>query len=919
MTAADRRIFKEMEGVIGRAGGMEAVPAPLPGELISTTLLLAAARALHGCALPASPEARTAAARQAGVCWTSEPEVLALLESIFEQVCSLTGKSIRQSLPRPQRQYVYPALAIVQACEQTTIWRTPGRLGDLLQLLALPERRLALKDIQSADKALTAQGLADFTRLYTPSWVVQFLVENTLIPLWREFDRSSCRFPYALAVTRPAMGRPAEQLTVIDPASGSGHFILYAADVLASLYESEGVPRAESIPIILQSQVAAADIDARSLFCLALGLYVLASTAGARLTDLTGSLAHTLTGEAGAAGEHSLLGSLSRHYDLAPGHPLSRRYSAVLTNPPYLGRRLLDRRLKGELKRDYPLSHQDLCAAFVQRGIELSESGGRMGLIGQASLLVLPSYRDLRRQIIDHHLLVAAVEAGTGVFPTQTGEKINSVLLVLEKLTGESRRPPDNHECLFVDLSGEQEKAEALIELSEKAEGECVYRARQSAFRTGRASVFDYKRPGFLPDTSSWQRLSDMAEARQGLATSDNKRFVRNWWQVDRTEIGRRWRPYVKGAGVRRWYSPIEHVVDWGDSGESIKDAVARAYPYLKGKTGWVVKNEAYYFQAGLTFSFIGSGNFAARTMPAGCIFDVSGSAIFPYEDESADVLLAYLNSSLASVLMRTLNPTINFQVGDIKAIPVPPFASSSRGELAALAQECVRLKRELYAWDISSLDFVMPEVLSEPAPHLDFESLAGQVAARHTLIERELAVREQAINRLVCLAANPEPAAARRLHAAADKWLDARERRRQRAEAPAIDPAEFARLIVYLSILRLTDDRSCGPSATSCAAPPAYARRPVVLSLAEPPRLLNELGWSEQQAGWLEQMLSAPLGGYLHRQFPGWLARRFAGKTPIYLKRFGECGPAVVVDAYSMESGQWDESSLYQLSLTRS
>jgi hypothetical protein len=193
--------------------------------------------------------------------------------------------------------------------------------------------------------------------------------------------------------------------------------------------------------------------------------------------------------------------------------------------------------------------------------------------------------------------------------------------------------------------------------------------------------------------------LGETTEIRQGLATTDNARFIRYWWDVLPETIGQRWFPYVKGAGSERWHGPVRTLVDWEDNGLRIKNAVIEAYPYLKGKSGWVVKNERYYFREGLTFSLVNSRSLAVRLLPPGCIFDVAGSAIFA-SPEHMDFLLAYLNSSLLQAIARLLNPTINFQVGDLRRLPVFDVDDITREALAKLARHCCNIKQEATASD---------------------------------------------------------------------------------------------------------------------------------------------------------------------------------------------------------------------------
>ncbi|HMP51770.1 MAG TPA: N-6 DNA methylase, partial [Candidatus Melainabacteria bacterium] len=370
-------------------------------------------------------------------------------------------------------------------------------------------------------------------------------------------------------------------------------------------------------------------------------------------------------------------------------HPaLARRYDLILTNPPYIGRNLISRELKLALKKEYPEASSDLSAAFLERSLELLSPNGRFGAITQASVLTLPTYRKLRKNILESYKLSLVVDLGPGVFPNQAGEKIDSALIVAE-----NKSAITDDKMTFFNLRKSVDKR-ADLEKSSK---------RSTVSVRTIAGLYNHSFHQDIPESLArfWKetdKLESSASIKQGLATTDNSKFLRLIWQIDRAELYKRWHPYAKGAGDERWFSPILHVIDWQDDGSAIKEAVSRKYPYLKGKVAWVVKNEDYYFKPGLVFSFVNRSGLAVRKLPAGCIFDVGASAIFPNDDndDHVDFLLGYLNSSLPGSLLKAINPTINNQVGDLKVLPCPlaRINKEDRVEIANMASRCHNLKR---------------------------------------------------------------------------------------------------------------------------------------------------------------------------------------------------------------------------------
>jgi hypothetical protein len=205
---------------------------------------------------------------------------------------------------------------------------------------------------------------------------------------------------------------------------------------------------------------------------------------------------------------------------------------------------------------------------------------------------------------------------------------------------------------------------------------------------------------------AAYRRLAEVSPPRQGLATTDNARFVRYWWEVEPPGFaGERpkWKLYAKGGRFRRWYEAPRHRVNWEDDGREIKQSIVTRYPYLNGKWRWVAKNAAYYGRGGVTYSYLTSGAFSARRLEPGAIFDVAGSSLFP---EDPLTLLAVLNSSMAAKLLSVINSTVNFQVGDLAELPVPDAGTE---EIRVLAAEAISLRKQMDSWDQTSTDFVAP------------------------------------------------------------------------------------------------------------------------------------------------------------------------------------------------------------------
>jgi len=216
-------------------------------------------------------------------------------------------------------------------------------------------------------------------------------------------------------------------------------------------------------------------------------------------------------------------------------------------------------------------------------------------------------------------------------------------------------------------------------------------------------------------------KLGEIAEPRQGMATSDNDRFLKLWYEVNIKNIGfgfenreeakksgLKWFPYNKGGEFQKWYGNQEFIVNWENDGYEIMNYAAMLY---KNATR-TIKNISYYFKEGITYSFVSSSKFAVRYTPKGFLFDVGGSSAFPKKEDLL-YLVAFLNSNIAFDLLKIVAPTINFQVGDLKALPIlKPKSSILKSKIDELTQECIDISKEEWDSRETSWDFRINELI---------------------------------------------------------------------------------------------------------------------------------------------------------------------------------------------------------------
>lgn len=620
------------------------------------------------------------------------------------------------------------------------------------------------------------------TQLFTPHWIVRYLVENSLGRLWMLNHPSSRLIEQMDYYVAPLdeetdflkISSP-EELKIIDPACGSGHMLTYAFDLLYAIYEEEGYPPSEIPGLILTHNLYGTEIDPRAGALAAFALtmkardkhrtflskmvrpkvhviekvsfseeelaylttgpsrrsaevefwnqFVDADTLGALIqpdTALTVRLAQHLTsltdnGDLLRANALELAEKVIRQAEA-----LLPRYSVVIANPPYLGDKTYSESLRRLAADLYVSSKQNTYSMFMQRAVALAMPKGYAGLVVLHSWMSGAKYETFRIEMSGTSPIVTLAHLGSGGFDSIGGEVVSTAAFVLQ--LGRPKELPG----VFVDLTsgrGERAKADLLKLAINRPDAAQRYQRSSDDFLhiPGRVLAY-YATEREFAAFRELGSLGDLVDVRQGMATTDNGRFLRQWFEVPADHIafgiesgpqavasGRTWFPYNKGGSPRAWYGNQDLVVNWRDDGREIKENIVRKYPYLKGKWGFVAKNPDFYFRPGLTYSALAGGGFAVRVSPPGFIFDTKGSCVFPTAHLPITRLAALMNSSVVARFLSLLAPTLDFNLASLKGIPVPEALPT---ELDALAEEAAAIAKA--DWDDfeTSWDFRRPSVL---------------------------------------------------------------------------------------------------------------------------------------------------------------------------------------------------------------
>lgn len=419
---------------------------------------------------------------------------------------------------------------------------------------------------------------------------------------------------------------------------------------------------------------------------------------------------------------------------------VERRYDVVATNPPYLSRRNMSEVMAKYLDETFKSSKGDLYAAFIMRCAELTNAGGLVAMVTQQSFMFISSYESMREDLRKSMAIESMAHLGPRAFPNITGEKVNTTAFVLRREPEAARR--EGQVGTYFRLVKErhadakrQAFESALAKLRQGEDHPQLFRYLQSDFDAIPGKPWVY----WISDTqrnvfTNCPRIGDSADVCIGMRTGENVRFIRYWWEIGTSKIGLAlrnrdiaterkitWLPYNKGSGFCRWYGLSSYVVEWANDGAVIKQATRQKYPQLGDNLGWKISNERRYFQPGISYSSLTTSSFSARKTPQGFIFDVSGSTVFGGDQ---DLFLACLSSTFGRFMLNILNPTVNFQVGDIARLPVPSASGSKTGELVS---ECVELARQDSRENETTYDFTQP-----------LRAIAARTARKEKLISLE-------------------------------------------------------------------------------------------------------------------------------------------------------------------------------------
>lgn len=698
-----------------------------------------------------------------------------------------------------------------EVCEDVEV------IGWLYQFY-ISERKDEVFEGFKKNKKAGAAEIPAATQLFTPHWIVRYLVENSLGRLWllnHPQSHLAEKLDYYIAPIEEEtdflkISKP-EELKVIDPAVGSGHMLSYAFDLLYAIYEEEGYTPSEIPGLIIEHNLYGAEIDPRAGALAAFALtmkaaarrklflknpvepnicvlqnvsfdpfeldYLWSLTKGSSIAradadefwnaferaDTFGSLIHaneelipalkSIVEGAPADGELFHGKSLDKAVAvLEQATYLSQKYSVVVANPPYMGSPNMNDALLVFGREHYAAAKSDLMTMFVVRAVELVEVGGIATLVTRDAWMFLARFIDFREWLIADTSIRGMAHFGQGIFEGMTGAVVQVVGF---SLTSRSAGTSGTYVRLG-ELSGNVAKDAELRRAARDPGRPSRFQRDQTMFVGLPGSPIAYWASDALLGTfSSDRKVEDISPVRQGFQTGDNNRFMRFWHEVSLSKIksdatsteefqaaGAKWAPYLKGGGFRKWFGNDDYVVAFDPPNYDLLATLGNKLP-----------SRHLYFKESVTWSALSSGAFGARYAGIGSTFSAKGACAFPTSPYARDLVLAVFNSSVTRDLLEFMGATLDFNVGSLRQIPVPPeLADGDRDRLGVLVSALVVSHRSDWESDEVAMGFERP-ALAKGLPGQSLKVMAEDVAQAWQVRASEVESQQDELDELVACA----------------------------------------------------------------------------------------------------------------------------------------------------------------------
>lgn len=597
-------------------------------------------------------------------------------------------------------------------------------IGWLYQYYNQAEKDIAMKKKSAVEK----DEIPYVTQIFTPDWIVKYMVENSLGRYWLEHSgdpQLADNWKYLIKsdqqITATETMPNIEDVTFIDPCMGSGHILVYAFEVFHQIYRSLGYAPEQIPENILTHNIYGLDIDdrAKQLSILSAMLVAREHDKDIWSKDITlnitsvaesngmSSLPDLLKGASKDTAEYlldtfrdakeygSILRVKSQDYtdlqtqldnlpplDKALYHAkaiqlihqadiLSKKYTIAVTNPPYLANGKFDKKLKVYANNMYPESKSDLYSIFMELCLNLIQDDGYISMINMQSWMFLTGQEKLRNFLQANSSILNMVHLGPGAFPEMSGDVLQTTMFTLRKgetnLTGDYIRAIESRDSY--------EKERLTLAAIADPRHPLRYRASNADFEVFPGKIIAYwaseaVKRAFI---SGFSMTDKGFNFKMGISTGDNDQFIRLWAEVSSTnsKLVSSSQQEAKASDMKWFpYNKGGSFRKWYGNNDYVVNWHNEARD-MKSYAGSILRNTQYQLMESLTWSKVSSGSIAFRYKPAGHVFDVAGTSIFADNQEDLQYLQGVLNSNVILKISSYLSPTLNFEVGQVATYPI--------------------------------------------------------------------------------------------------------------------------------------------------------------------------------------------------------------------------------------------------------
>ena len=608
---------------------------------------------------------------------------------------------------------------------------------------------------------ITKERIPSATQLFTPDWIVRYMVENSLGRIyvdkrknegiyadgrgldemtWHEAESERIATEKLIAdkmgwkyylpeaeqtqevrkqlneIQAEFANLDVKDIKVIDPCMGSGHILVYAFDVLMQIYTSAGWDQRDAAQSILENNLFGLDIDDRAaqlayfavmmkarqydrrIFSRGIQPHVYAivesngldSSSVEYFTNNDPKLKKdfgTLMDELRDAKEYGSILNISQ-VDFASlyarvekvradismfresvlnsilpliqvAEVMAQKYEVVVTNPPYMAVSNAGAKVNDYVKKNFPDSKADMFAVFIERCGHMTKKNGYQAMITQHAWMFLSSFEKLRTKLLSVDIVNMA-HLGARAFEEIGGEVVQTTSFVVRKSHIADYK---GEYCRLIEPTSQQGKEDMFLA------GENRYAADQSNFSKIPGSPVAYWVGEKTLSAYSNAALDGYMECKSGIMTGSDE-YIRMWFEPVISQIkfdcqskydmgDAKWFPLNSGGDFRKWYGNNTKIVNLWNDGAEIKASVKN----------YRLRDPAYYFRRGITWGRITSSQIAFREVVDGSLFGDAGPIGFI--EDKRHYVLGFLCSNVVTSLLQITNPTLNFQVHDIMALPL--------------------------------------------------------------------------------------------------------------------------------------------------------------------------------------------------------------------------------------------------------